>query len=138
MRYLSDMRTQVVKQAAFLLAAALISVPAVAPAATAQASNPVKITYQTQMQDLRGPSAPWSGSLELTIYPDGIIQGYYHPADSFTAFIPVTGGRNGNHVWLDIGRNGRLHVDGTIANGEIVGSAFDQSTLEAYRFSANA
>jgi hypothetical protein len=80
-------------------------------------------------------SAPWTGQLQITINPDGIIQGYYRPADN-NAFIPVTGGKTGDGVWLDIGRTGGLHVNGVLQNGVITGGAVDQRTQQTYKFSA--
>jgi len=46
------------------------------------------------------------------------------------------GGRDGDQVWLDIGRTGRLHVSGTLQNGAITGGAFDERTHETYKFTA--
>lgn len=83
-------------------------------------------------------SVPWTGTLQLTINPDGIIQGYYHPAGDETAFIPVTGGRNNDRIWLDIGNRGRLHIEGTLHNGVITGSAFNDDSSQPYDFSARA
>lgn len=132
------MSTKIFQLAAFIAAVTMTSIPAVSQAATVQAQNPVKITYQTSMQSIPGPSAPWTGSLQLTINPDGIIQGWYHPADNMTALIPVNGGRNGERVWLDIGRQGSLHVSGTIRNGEITGSGIDNGTHQLFSFNAKA
>jgi hypothetical protein len=87
------------------------------------------------MQSVMGLDTPWTGTLQLTINSNGIIQGYYHPAYQI-AFIPVTGGRDGDNVWLDIGSAGRLHVNGTLHNGTIVGSAVDERTHTPYSFTA--
>jgi hypothetical protein len=48
----------------------------------------------------------------------------------------VTGGKDGNRVWLDIGRNGRTHVMGTLQHGQIVGTAFDDNVRDQYQFVA--
>lgn len=129
------MITKIVKGAALVIAASLAAVPAISQATTTQASAPVHATYETSMQSIYGLDAPWTGTLQLTFNPDGIIQGYYRPADDM-AFIPVTGGRNGESVWLDIGRRGHLHVNGVLQNGVITGSAVDESTQKPYKFSA--
>ena len=129
------MITNILKGAALLIAASLAGVPAISQAATTQASVPVHATYETSMQSIYGLDAPWTGTLQLTFNPDGIIQGYYRPADNM-AFIPVTGGRTGDSVWLDIGRTGKLHVNGNLQNGVITGSAVDESTQKPYKFSA--
>lgn len=130
------MSTKFIRTAAFALAAALAGVPALSQAATTNATTPIHQTYETSMQSIDGLGAPWTGTLQITFNADGIVQGYYHPADNMSAFIPVTGGRNGNAVWLDIGRSGRLHVNGVLDNGVITGGAIDQSTQQAYKFSA--
>jgi hypothetical protein len=130
------MNTKFVRTAALALAAALAAAPAISHAATTQAGAPVKMSYTTTLEPITGLGAPWTGSLDLTFNPDGIIQGWYHPADNLMAFIPVTGGRSGDKVWLDIGTNGRLHVDGRLKNGVIKGTAFDQSSTQAYDFRA--
>ncbi|HKU67424.1 MAG TPA: hypothetical protein VJP85_06600 [Candidatus Baltobacteraceae bacterium] len=130
------MITKMLQGAAFIVAASLAGVPAISQAATTQAAAPVHATYETSMQSIYGLDAPWTGTLQLTIGSDGIIQGFYHPADNMTALIPVTGGRDGNSVWLDIGRSGRLHVNGVLENGVITGGAVDESTHTPYKFSA--
>lgn len=130
------MFTKIIQSTALVIAAALAGFPAISQAATTQATVPVHATYQTTLESVYGLPSPWSGTLQLTLNPDGIIQGYYHPADNMSEFIPVTGGRDGDRVWLDIGRNGRLHVTGVLANDVITGGAIDLSTQEEYKFSA--
>jgi hypothetical protein len=129
------MSTKILSSAALVIAAAFAGVPAISQAATAQATAPVHATYNTSLESIYGLPSPWTGTLQLTINPDGIIQGYYRPADN-NAFIPVTGGRDGDQVWLDIGNSGRLHVNGVLQNDVITGGAIDLRTHEAYKFSA--
>ncbi|HLI95660.1 MAG TPA: hypothetical protein VKT72_06185 [Candidatus Baltobacteraceae bacterium] len=131
------MMKKTIKSAAFAIAAALVVVaPSVSQAAVTQAQAPVHATYETSMVPvLHAFDGPWTGTLKLTFNPSGIIQGYYNPADQM-AFIPVTGGRDGDNVWFDIGTNGRLHVNGTLQNGSIVGGAIDERTHETYDFTA--
>ena len=125
-----------IKTAAFVLSAALAGAPAISQAATTQPATALHSTYQTTLEPISGLGAPWLGSLQIAFNPDGIIQGYYRPADDTIAFIPVTGGRSGNNVWLDIGRDGRLHVQGQLKNGTITGTAFDEATNQGYDFTA--
>ncbi len=130
------MNTKLIRTAAFAAALALMGAPAISQAATTQPVTPVQTTYQTSLEPIGGLGAPWTGNLQITIHPDGIIQGYYHPAGDSIAFIPVTGGRTGDHVWLDIGRMGRLHVQGILKNDAITGTAIDESSNEGYDFTA--
>ncbi len=93
------------------------------------------VNYDTSLRSVYGMPSPWTGALQLTINPDGVIQGYYRPADD-DSFVPVTGGRNGNDVWLDIGMAGRLHVTGVMHGNAITGGAIDERSNRAYDFSA--
>lgn len=130
------MTTKFIRTAAIAFAAALAGAPAISQAVTTQPATPVQTTYQTTLEPLTGLGAPWTGSLQIAIHSDGIIQGYYHPAGDEIAFVPVTGGRNGDNVWLDIGRSGHLHVQGILKNGVITGTAVDESSDQGYDFTA--
>jgi hypothetical protein len=130
------MSTNFIRSAAFVLAATLAGVPAISQAVTTQPTASVHHTYTTSLQPQIGLDAPWTGTLKLTLNPDGIIQGYYYPGDDQVAFIPVTGGRNGDRVWLDIGTTGRLHIEGIIKNGSIAGTALDERTSQPFKFTA--
>jgi hypothetical protein len=135
MRY-SIMITNILRAGAVAAALAIVGTPAISSAATAYAPNkPVHVNYDTSIQNLYGFDYPWSGTLQLTFNPDGIITGYYRPADNGD-LVPVTGGRNGENIWLDIGRSGRLHVTGTLQNGTIAGAAFEEGTMRQYKFNA--
>lgn len=129
------MKNSFIRRAAFVLALAFIAAPAVAGATTAVSSQPVHVEYSTSMSPLIGFGYPWTGRLQLTLNPDNIISGYYRPADN-NEYVPVTGGRNGDNVWLDIGTSGRIHVTGKLQNGVINGTAYDQRSHDAYKFSA--
>jgi hypothetical protein len=63
------------------------------------------------------------GALQLRISPDGIVEGTYRPVDS-GSLRNVTGGLTGNQIWLDIGDNGVIHIEGTYQNGKIVGYTY--------------
>ncbi|HZZ65203.1 MAG TPA: hypothetical protein VFE17_06890 [Candidatus Baltobacteraceae bacterium] len=132
------MKYTILRGAGFALALALAGAPAVSHAATAYTTGtqPVRVNYSTSISPLFGLGYPWSGTLQLTLNPDGIINGYYRPADN-QEFIPVTGGRDGRNVWLDIGQMGRLHVTGTLDNGRITGTALNERTNEQFKFNAN-
>jgi hypothetical protein len=100
-----------VATAATLAAAAL---PLASPAATTTSAAPQHYTFQTQLTDGNHVGA-YEGTLALTIYPNGIVQGTYRPADG--GFSSVTGGLTGKDIWLDLGLRGRFHVTGTFENG---------------------
>lgn len=127
---------RIIQTAAIAVAAGFAAVPAISPATTTQSTVPIKATYDTTLESITGMGAPWTGTLQITISPNGIIQGYYHPADNTMAFIPVTGGLNGDSVWMDIGRSGGLRVNGTLKNGVIQGGAFDDRTDQPMKFTA--
>ena len=130
------MNTNIIRGAALAVVVALTAAPAISRAATAYDVNQaVHVNYNTSIAPFFGFGYPWSGRLQLTMTPDGIINGFYRP-DGDQSFIPVTGGRNGENVWLDIGQTGRLHVTGTLQRGQIVGTAFDERTDDQYKFSA--
>lgn len=116
-----------IRSAALALAASLLAAPGIAQAATAD--------YTTSISPLVGFGYPYTGRLQLTVNADNIINGYYRPADN-NDYVPVTGGRDGNSVWLDIGSDGRIHVNGTLQNGVITGTAYDATVKESYKFSA--
>lgn len=129
------MNKHFLRAGAFLAAASMASLPAISQAATATSTQPVQVKYDTKIGPIMGFAVPWTGALQLTINPDGIIQGYYRPADN-NAFVPVTGGRNGDSVWLDIGTMGHMHVSGTFKDGAITGAAIDETTSREYSFDA--
>ncbi len=69
---------------------------------------------------------PVTGSMDLRYHDDGTVTGYYHPA-GLPSFIPITGGRTGDHIWLSIGLSGGWELDGHFRDGKIVGSATDEN-----------
>src|SRR5581483_7679450 len=84
---------------------ALGALPIAGQAATAEPST----TYTTALTQTYGSLAPYTGSLKLTVGSDGIVRGYYFPADYSASYIPVTGGRTGDRIWFDIGNDGQYH-----------------------------
>lgn len=97
------------------------------PAAGIAATSAPAAHYSTSMTALFGSAVPYSGSLDLTVNPDGIVRGYYFPADQSSMYVPVVGGRTGDRIWFDIGSTGSVHIDGRFERGTIVGTAFDRS-----------
>jgi hypothetical protein len=61
----------------------------------------------------------YDGTLALTVYPNGIVQGNYRPQDG--NIRTVTGGLDGRNIWFDIGPSGRFRIIGTFENGVLKG-----------------
>lgn len=69
-----------------------------------------------------GGAGQYAGTLDIEIYASGVVSGWYSPQDGLPT--PITGGRDGNKIWFDIGTHQTLHVTGTMApNGAIAGQA---------------
>ncbi|MEO6914073.1 MAG: hypothetical protein ABI182_08655 [Candidatus Baltobacteraceae bacterium] len=90
---------------------------------TARAADQTSTTYSTALTQQFGSPYPYSGKLQIRISDDGIVSGYYRPADN-QSFETVTGGRSGDQIWLNIGQSGDLQITGNFVKGAIVGSAF--------------
>lgn len=108
------------------------AVPAFAYAAAMQTDKTV--VYSTDIQPISGFSVPLAGRLEIRTSKDGIITGFYRPADN-NNFVPVTGGVIGDRVWIDIGHGGATRVDGRLQDGTIVGTIFSPNS-DPLRFTA--
>jgi hypothetical protein len=114
-----------------------------APAGAVQFNSSSTLTFDTSLVQVEPNGAGESdGTLRVRISPDGIVQGYYRPVDS-GAFREVTGGVNGDQIWLDIGDNGTIHIEGTYQNGKIVGYTLSEAPqfgtpglLRQYKFQA--
>ena len=97
---------------AILASAAL---PAAASAASVTNAPPQHYAFQTQLTDRFHPGA-YTGTLTLTVYPDGIVNGVYRADDG--AVREVVGGIDGTSIWLDVDASvRRLHLIGTLQNG---------------------
>lgn len=107
--------------AAAVCGAILASAPSVS-LASAPAQTYTYTTSMTQTKPL--PSAGViAGKMTLSVSDDGIINGWYIPADAGPP-VDVTGGKHGNELWLDIGSMGSLRIYGSIdKNGTIAGTA---------------
>jgi hypothetical protein len=113
---------------------AALALPLTAQAATTTTTEPQRYTLQTRYFD-QYHAGEYDGSLALTIYPGGIVQGTYRLDGG--SFRTVTGGLDaGNRIWLDIGDGAfPLHLSGTFRDGalETVASTPgpDRFTLES-------
>ena len=118
------MRNIVKPFTAAALAAALAAIMA-APVAASAPTTTTTASYSTALTQVEPVSAPgeFDGTLKLTVTPDGIVNGYYFPADEGT-IVPVVGGEQNGQYWMDIGGNTRLHIYAKAgADGSLVGTA---------------
>jgi hypothetical protein len=107
-------------------AAPALAVPAMPNRATI-------IQYTTRIVPQLGVGE-YDGRMTLTLNSNGIVNGTYIP-DSGGPRV-VTGGFNGDQVWLDFGFMGKLHMTGKFKNGRrIVGHVFIGT--KEYRFIAD-
>lgn len=121
--------------------AALAAVLAASSATYADTAGSEK-TFATSLTQT-GPAASsgsYTGSLRMTISSDGLVNGWYIPADQ-PSFIPVVGGSADGKIWFDIGTAQPLHVEGSIQkDGSLAGSATEfgasQMALEDQPFPA--
>jgi hypothetical protein len=123
----------------FASAISLVSIVAMSAPALADAPATAWTDYhfETAITTVYGSPYPIAGKLDIQITPAGILRGYYHNAYQ-KAFIQVTGGRDGNYIWFDIGPTtvdlgipgvesgtGRIHIIGSFAgDGSIHGQLF--------------
>ncbi|HTU81371.1 MAG TPA: hypothetical protein VMF61_04530 [Candidatus Acidoferrales bacterium] len=112
-----------------LALAGMVAAAALPLASRAQDQGTGEIThYWTAITTVYNSPYPIAGHLDLQIYPDGVLRGYYHNAHQ-KAFIPVYGGRDGSYIWFDIGPvlvplgfgvgpgpNSKLHFVGTMGS----------------------
>jgi hypothetical protein len=104
-------------------------------AAALLGAAPQAFHYETSLTSLYGVSGPITGVLDLKISDGGIVSGYYHPSYNI-AFIPVTGGREGKQIWLNIGLEDRISVLGTVDGDNIAGVARMASDPSPFDFKA--
>ena len=110
-----------------------------APVATMAATEqPAHYQFDTKITTQFG-AGEYDGTLRLTVYPDGIVQGYYRNLDD-ARFEPVSGGLRGDNIWLTLNLFG-APITGTFKDGKIVASALGRSTfgpeVETYTFEAD-
>jgi hypothetical protein len=118
----------------FRTLAAAFGLLSLAAAPALSATQPT--SYDTSLTSLYGSASPYTGTLKLTVSESGIVRGYYFSSDGTAMYVPVTGGKNGNSIWFDIGDGRMYHVDGRVQNGKIVGSALSGGN-EQYTFVAS-
>lgn len=110
----------------------------IAPAATmaAPAQTSAIQSYSTTLNawNYGGANWPYPGTLKLQIWPNGIVSGWYSNYYD-TSLIPVVGGEQGQHIWLDIGQNGELRISAHMQNGKLVGTAIEGDQF--YDFAGN-
>ena len=95
---------------------ATLALPLPSLATTTTSAPPQQYNFETRIVPQYG-AGEYDGTMRLTVYADGIVQGTYLPSDG--NIRTVTGGLNGRKLWLDIGQNGRLRVTGTFEHGVI-------------------
>jgi len=107
--------------------------PIASPAQTPQTPQ-----YTTAIIEAYGSQYPLTGRLDLELFADGTLRGYYHTS-YYKLFIPVVGGRDGNYIWFDIGPSsidlglgagpqGKLHVVATMNNdGSFRGQVYPET-----------
>ena len=109
-----------------LLLAAVVVGGALAPA-YADPGSPQTTHFSTTMVAHLGTSDPRTGDMTIAIDESGNVTGTYRGTapknDSlYDKTVPVTGSIRGGQVHLVIGKNGELHVDGTMDQNGIVGT----------------
>jgi hypothetical protein len=115
--------------------AALLFAPLTASAVQNAAKTITYHTAYTQTNPL--PSGgEVTGRMRLTFSPGGIVSGTYR--EEYGARIStVTGGVNGNKIWLSFGIRGRHQFSGVIAaDGTISGTLSNWHGPRQYRFTA--
>ena len=92
--------------------------------ASAASAEPTSSYYDTAITQVYGSTYPLTGKLDIELFPDGTLRGHYHTT-YYKLYVPVTGGRDGNYIWFDIGPSsvdlglgtgpqGKLHVVATM------------------------
>ncbi|MBV8223209.1 MAG: hypothetical protein JO293_07585 [Candidatus Eremiobacteraeota bacterium] len=116
------MKTNIIAGLTGLALAALAALPSAVLADSAHSLTGTYATSLTQTGVLASPGT-FDGSLRLRVAPDGVVSGWYTPADSGQP-LSVTGGLRDGSLWLDIGDRGELHVNASVTDsGKLVGTA---------------
>lgn len=130
---MSMLRTIAAAAALTLGGLALASGFAPASAATNLPPLPARVTYETALEPVYFGSGDYAGTLNLNIGKDGVLSGFFR-FDDVGTLRPVTGGLDGDHVWLDLGPDGP-HIIGTFTDGKIAGYTTYEGH-QPYRFTA--
>jgi hypothetical protein len=149
-RILKSMVRSIAARAAswgLVLAAAFLPVAASAQE-TPSASGATVYHYSTSITPVYGSQYPIAGHLDLEVFPDGIVRGYYHNAFQ-KAYVQVAGGRDGTYLWFDIGPvftdlgflvgpNGKAHVVATMStDNSFRGQIYPEATADTISSLAN-
>ncbi len=102
--------------AAAIIAALAVPLPSIAATTATAPSHRYELQTRIVSQYEAGE---FDGTLALTVYPNGIVQGNYLPQDG--TFRTVTGGLDGRNIWLDFGSFARFRVIGTFEGGVLKG-----------------
>jgi hypothetical protein len=104
------------------LAAALALTLGFAGAALAGASGPTPMTtYHVAFTPVNTGGGEYDGTLNVRIADSGEISGTFRFDDTGLSHV-VTGGRDGDHVWLDLGAGDHYRIDAELKGGKIVGA----------------
>lgn len=117
---------QAMKRSGMVLAALLITSvigSSTTRAVVAAPPDPRTVTFDTAFTPDYYGSGAYEGVLHLTFQPGGIVNGWYRPVDVGQP-RNVTGGLDGNKLWLDLGESGLHDIQSTYENGKIVGSTY--------------
>jgi hypothetical protein len=105
---------------------------------SAASAQPTMSYYTTAITQPYGSPYPLTGRLDLELFADGTLRGYYHTS-FYKLYIPVAGGRDGNYIWFDIGPSsidlglgagpeGKLHVVATMnSDGSFRGQVYPET-----------
>jgi len=120
----------------FVSCVALVCVAGALPLAAS--AQPTEQHYETAITAVYGSPYPITGRLDLQVFPDGTLRGYYHTTFN-KLYIPVAGGRDGDYIWFDIGPSsvdlglgagpqGKLHIVATMNNdGSFKGQVYPET-----------
>jgi hypothetical protein len=108
------MTTMIRKATTAAVLVATLALPLASQAASTTGASPQKYTLETRLTD-RYHAGEYDGTLNLAVYPSGIVQGTFRPSDG--GVRTVTGGMSGTDIWLDIGWQHPLRLTGTLKDG---------------------
>jgi hypothetical protein len=121
----------------FMSGIALVCIGSAAVPIAASAQGTMQY-YTTAITEPYGSPYPLTGRLDLEMFSDGTLRGYYHTS-YYKLYIPVAGGRDGNYIWFDIGPSsielglgagpqGKLHIVATMnSDGSFRGQVYPET-----------
>jgi hypothetical protein len=121
----------------FVSCIALVCIP-ISVTPSAALGQQADSQYTTAITEVYGSPYPLTGRLDLELFSDGTLRGYYHTS-YYKLYVPVAGGRDGNYIWFDIGPStidlglgagpqGKLHVVATMNNdGSFKGQVYPET-----------